>query len=152
MKKISSQPADELRPEYDHDDDFLEMVTQFGYVTFFAAAFPLAAPIALLLNFFEVRSDAFKLLFVHRRTTPFRADDIGPWLGILRVFAFFSVVSNALLFTFTSNQMRLIFPDLFDPDGTVQLGDGRYVVAVAFGLEHALLLLCALLQWRIPNG
>ena len=52
-------------------EDFLEMFIQFGYVTLFSSAYPLAGLCALLNNMIEIRGDAFKLCFVHRR--PFGA-------------------------------------------------------------------------------
>ena len=47
------------------------MFIQFGYVTLFSSAYPLAGLCALLNNMIEIRGDAFKLCFVHRR--PFGA-------------------------------------------------------------------------------
>jgi hypothetical protein len=44
--------------------EYQEMVVQFGYVTLFAAAFPLTAALALINNMVEIRTDAFKLLQV----------------------------------------------------------------------------------------
>ena len=48
-------------------EDYLEMFIQFGYVTLFSSAYPLAGLCALLNNLIEVRSDAFKLCFIHQR-------------------------------------------------------------------------------------
>ncbi|XP_017464374.1 PREDICTED: anoctamin-7-like, partial [Rhagoletis zephyria] len=42
--------------------EYLEMVLQYGFVTLFVAAFPLAPFFALLNNIFEMRLDAKKLL------------------------------------------------------------------------------------------
>eukprot|EP00961_Rhodomonas_salina_P263342 3558312-Rhodomonas_salina.1 len=42
--------------------DWQEMVVQYGYVTLFAAAFPLTSALALMNNIIEIRTDAYKLL------------------------------------------------------------------------------------------
>jgi len=42
--------------EYDTFDDYIEMLIQFGYVTLFAAAYPLAAFLAMFANLIEIRS------------------------------------------------------------------------------------------------
>ncbi|KAJ0388971.1 hypothetical protein ATCC90586_011338 [Pythium insidiosum] len=47
----------ELEP-YDTFEDYTEMLIQFGYVTFFSLAFPLAPLLALCNNVFELRMDA----------------------------------------------------------------------------------------------
>ena len=60
-------------------EDYLEMFIQFGYVTLFSSAYPLAALCALLNNVMEVRGDAFKLCFVHQRPFVQRAAGIGTW-------------------------------------------------------------------------
>ena len=54
-----------------------------GYVTLFAAAFPLAAPLSLLCNMIELRSDAFKITYACRRPHSLAARDTGPWEGIV---------------------------------------------------------------------
>eukprot|EP00002_Diphylleia_rotans_P035544 TRINITY_DN7770_c0_g1_i1.p1 TRINITY_DN7770_c0_g1~~TRINITY_DN7770_c0_g1_i1.p1 ORF type:complete len:611 (+),score=138.31 TRINITY_DN7770_c0_g1_i1:57-1889(+) len=58
-------------------DDYWEMVLQFGYVTCFATAAPVAAFFALANNIIEWHGDAFKLLFLHKRPDPRRAAGIG---------------------------------------------------------------------------
>ena len=55
------------------------MCMQFGYVTLFSSAFPLAALCALLNNVIEIRSDAFKLCYTHQRPFGARVEDIGIW-------------------------------------------------------------------------
>lgn len=42
--------------------DYAELAVQFGYITLFVVAFPLAPFLALANNYVEFRSDAFKLL------------------------------------------------------------------------------------------
>lgn len=47
--------------------EYLEMVIQFGFVTIFVSAFPLAPLFALINNVFEIRLDARKMITTYRR-------------------------------------------------------------------------------------
>ncbi|GFS11038.1 anoctamin [Elysia marginata] len=64
-------------------EDYLEMVIQFGYVTLFSSAFPLAALCALVNNIIEIRSDAFKLCITHQRPFGQQVENIGIWQQLL---------------------------------------------------------------------
>ena len=57
-------------------------VVQFGFVTLFVAAFPLAPFFALINNIIELRSDADKFVSQYRRRMAARAQDIGESDGI----------------------------------------------------------------------
>lgn len=59
------------------------LVIQFGFVTLFVAAFPLAPFFALLNNIIELRSDADKFVTQYRRRMAARAQDIGELTLIL---------------------------------------------------------------------
>lgn len=54
---------------YDIDQDYLELVIQYGYITMFAVAFPIAPLLALINNQFEIHVDMKKLGFSRRVTT-----------------------------------------------------------------------------------
>lgn len=54
-----------------------EHVIQFGYVTLFVVAFPLAPLLAFANNYVELRVDAFKLVHNCCRPDPEGAQDIG---------------------------------------------------------------------------
>ena len=56
---------------------------QYGFVTMFVAAFPLAPLFALLNNMIEIRLDAMNFIHNFRRPFAERAEDIGAWYGIL---------------------------------------------------------------------
>lgn len=60
-------------------DDYLEIVVQFGYITFLSTLFPLAAFFSLLNNILEIRTDAFKLCMLYQRPFSQRVKDIGHW-------------------------------------------------------------------------
>jgi hypothetical protein len=57
--------------------EYLELVIQYGFVTVFVAAFPLAPLFALLNNWIEIRLDAHKYVNVLRRPISERSQDIG---------------------------------------------------------------------------
>ena len=67
---------------------------QFGFVTIFVAAFPLAPLCALINNIIELRLDAYKLVKFYQRSPALKAQDIGAWFNILKTFAFIAVVTN----------------------------------------------------------
>ena len=69
-------------------------VIQFGFVTIFVAAFPLAPLFALLNNIVEIRLDAYKFLAIWQRPAALRAMDIGVWYDILTGLSFLAVLSN----------------------------------------------------------
>ncbi|QQP39831.1 Anoctamin, partial [Caligus rogercresseyi] len=85
-------------PEYEGTfDDYLEMVIQFGYVSFFA----------LLNNIIEIRSDAFKLCFVCKRPFGQRVKDIGSWVAVMDMMGAIGVVVNCALLTLPGRLTRV---------------------------------------------
>ncbi|KAK7031750.1 calcium-activated chloride channel-domain-containing protein [Favolaschia claudopus] len=92
-------------PEYELFDDYSEMVTQFGYVALWSTIWPLAPVMALVNNFFELRSDAFKITVHVRRPIPVRTDTIGPWLDTLSFLTWLAaVINSALVYLFCPRQ------------------------------------------------
>ena len=67
---------------------------QFGFITIFVAAFPLAPLFALLNNWLEIRLDAHKFVCETRRPVAERSQDIGVWFTILDALAQMAVISN----------------------------------------------------------
>uniref|UniRef100_A0A8B9LYN0 Anoctamin n=1 Tax=Astyanax mexicanus TaxID=7994 RepID=A0A8B9LYN0_ASTMX len=98
-------------------DEYLEIVLQFGFITIFVAAFPLAPLFALLNNWAEVRLDAHKFVCEYRRPVAERAQNIGVWFIILEALSHVSVIVNAFLIAFTSDFLpRLLYRYKFNSD------------------------------------
>ncbi|XP_072305572.1 anoctamin-7 [Eucyclogobius newberryi] len=98
-------------------EEYLEMVLQFGFITIFVAAFPLAPLFALLNNWVEIRLDAHKFVCEYRRPVAERAQNIGVWFNILETLSHLSVIANAFLIAFTSDFLpRLLYQYKFDSD------------------------------------
>uniref|UniRef100_A0A8C1H033 Anoctamin n=1 Tax=Cyprinus carpio carpio TaxID=630221 RepID=A0A8C1H033_CYPCA len=98
-------------------DEYLEIVLQFGFITIFVAAFPLAPLFALLNKWVEVRLDAYKFVCEYRRPVAERAQNIGVWFIILEALSHVSVIVNAFLIAFTSDFLpRLLYQYKFNND------------------------------------
>jgi tetrahydromethanopterin S-methyltransferase subunit G len=69
-------------------------VIQYGFVTLFVAAFPLAPLMALINNIFEIRLDAYKYTTQMRRSLGQHVRSIGIWYGILEGMTYLSVIFN----------------------------------------------------------
>ncbi|XP_049883686.1 anoctamin-4-like [Pectinophora gossypiella] len=101
-------------------DEYLEMILQYGFVTLFVAAFPLAPLFALLNNIAEIRLDAYKMVTQGRRPLAERVEDIGAWYGILRGITYAAVVSNAFVIAYTSDFIpRMVYKYVYSPDNTL---------------------------------
>jgi len=101
-----------LTPAYKLDafNDYNKMAIQFGYVSMFVAAFPLAPLCALANNLLEIRTDAMKRLQGMQRPAPSeRAEDIGAWLNILELMSLAAVATNIGVLCFTSNKLATDF-------------------------------------------
>lgn len=108
-----------LNPTYDQFlfDEYLEMVIQFGFVTLFVSAFPLAPLFALINNIVEIRLDAYKFTITSRKPLPERAKDIGMWLPILDGISKAAVIVNAFIIAFTSDFIpKLVYLWVYDHD------------------------------------
>ncbi|XP_062141320.1 anoctamin-6 isoform X2 [Drosophila sulfurigaster albostrigata] len=83
--------------------EYLEMVIQYGFITLFSLAFPLAPLLALINNVIELRLDAIKMLRFVRRPVGMRARDIGVWHSIMTVLTHIAVASSAMIIAFSTN-------------------------------------------------
>mmetsp|Transcript_40788 Transcript_40788/g.95684 ORF Transcript_40788/g.95684 Transcript_40788/m.95684 type:complete len:173 (+) Transcript_40788:2049-2567(+) len=134
------------------------MVIQLGYVCLFASAYPLAATIAFISNVIEVRTDATKIAFVHRKCHPERISNIGIWNTLISIIIWSSALTNCLIFCFTSHQMAQWLPEMQPPEGDNENWDamvnsarGMHTVLLMFVLEHCILLFGVLLYSMIPS-
>ena len=124
--------------EMESFDDYAEMVLQFGYVTLFVVAFPLAPLLAFINNVLEVHVDSFKLCYGHRRPWPRSASSIGTWAYFLSLMSTMSVITNVGLLIFTADIEAL-------PSST----GGKWLLFVVS--EHLLLMFKKAVMDLIPD-
>ncbi|BGP42532.1 hypothetical protein JCM10450v2_006630 [Rhodotorula kratochvilovae] len=77
--------------------EYAEMAQQFGFFVLFGVVWPVAPIWSLINNFFEIRSDAFKLTSQARRPIPTREASIGPWLEVLGFISYLGALTASSL-------------------------------------------------------
>ncbi|KAJ1674597.1 hypothetical protein EV182_002950 [Spiromyces aspiralis] len=133
-------------PSYDLYEDYAEMVSQFGYVTFFSIIWPFAPLCAFINNWIELRSDAVKICLTVRRPLPVRAETIGPWLDAMRATSWLASISNALL-VYQFNGTASWLPST-DKESMTRYGRTDLVVALVIMIfaEHLFLVVRMLVR------
>ncbi|KAG7390984.1 hypothetical protein PHYPSEUDO_006119 [Phytophthora pseudosyringae] len=126
---------------YDTFEDYTEMLVQFGYVSFFSLAFPLAPLLALLNNLLELRTDAFKLCHTRQRPLAHKASGIGVWLHVLQLMSVLAVLTNCFHLSYSTSLLERAFPSV----------TASQKVWIVFGIEHLLLLLKVWLACVVPS-
>lgn len=101
-------------PGLENENDYLQKIDQFSILILFSTIFPLAPLVALANNFFEIRSDAYKYLFLYQRYPPSQAQDIGSWFNILRFLSILSISTNSVIVAFLSKSFEETYLTYFD--------------------------------------
>lgn len=125
-------------------DDYAEMVIQFGVVTLFVVAFPLAPVLALANNVLELHVDAFKLVDHRRRPSPHKANSIGTWAYFVNLISKISVMTNVATIIFTSD----VFGKLNSPESRLTMVERWLVFMVT---QHVLLTAKQLVADYLPD-
>ncbi|XP_053399972.1 anoctamin-7-like isoform X3 [Mercenaria mercenaria] len=117
--------------------EYTEKIIQYGLMMLFAASFPLAPLLALLLNAVDMRIDAWRMLWWYQRPMATIAEDIGTWFVILTFVNYVGVVSNGFLIAFTSD-----WGSGYDTAGKLW---------IVIGFEHIVFSLKFLIAYLIPD-
>lgn len=155
-KNDKEHPHDLHLDEYEQFDDYMEIIIQFGYVTLFASAYPMASLVMAGAVWMEIRSDIYKLTYLCQKPLlpGERIQDIGVWKRILQCMVWSSCLTNCLLFGFSSDQMMHYMPHFYirDEQGATHMVHDRGWIAIfiIFGLERALIVLGLILHALIP--
>eukprot|EP00903_Cladosiphon_okamuranus_P007574 g7348.t1 len=139
--------AEEMKTEMaDVEEDYLEMVLQFGYISMFAVVFPLAPLLAYINNLWEFKLDLSQLVET-RRPQSHAESSIGAWQLCLEMVGVVACLTNLLLAVLVSKNV-----DLYVPTSMVeQLGSFEAKVVLVVVGEHVLFLLKAVLSGLIDK-
>ena len=136
--------ASDRKPRYETFEDYSEMVVQLGFVTIFAVAFPLGPLLALVNNLLEVRVDLQKICHLCERPIPEGVADIGIWDKLIHVTLWISIVTNAAIFSFTTDASRhwsdlvrlVVFGTLCTSGAVIRLLLTRFIPTVPRDVER----------------
>eukprot|EP01047_Picozoa_sp_COSAG01_P020444 COSAG01_NODE_1164_length_11447_cov_19.221096_4_plen_136_part_00 len=93
---LSELEMEAKRPEHDGvEEEYATLALQFGFVTQFATALPLAPLLACLSNIVEIRGDLFKICEL-RRPAYKQAEDIGTFDAVFQSFGVVAVMTNSM--------------------------------------------------------
>ena len=143
---IDEELAELEKEEVEQFDDYLEMIMTFGYITLFAAAFPIGTTITSIFIYLETKSDMFKMERTARRPFSKKAHNIGTWEIALDILTIMSVFTNIVLCCYASDQIDYVLPWL---KGLKE--DSSTNILTIFGIEHIRLLLVLFLRIALNN-
>lgn len=133
------------------------MVLDFGYVTLFAAAMPLASSLTILTNVAEIYLDYIKLHFVCCRPMPVRSGSMPrTWFHVISGMCSLAIVTNVLFTFLCSDQVYNMMGNLYRK-AEVEAGDhsvhtmSRRGMWALFGVEHAMFLAAVIARHTIPS-
>ncbi|CAI2175932.1 18391_t:CDS:10 [Funneliformis geosporum] len=129
--------------------EYTELILQFGFLTLFGSAFPLASLFAFLNNISEIRSDAFKYIHLSRRPFCGQAQDLGTWEPILQLISLISVLTNAIIIAFYSTWMTDKFEKHLGQNNPDRLLVARLTFIILF--EHLVFGIKTIFTYIIPD-
>ncbi|XDV53126.1 hypothetical protein PO909_021708 [Leuciscus waleckii] len=122
--------------------EYIELLVQFGYLSLFSCVYPLTAPLLLLNNLTEIRTDAYKLCKLFNKPFSAPVANMGVWQLAFEVLSFISVVSNCWLL--------LLSPRVKELTQEASLSSSQ-VLVIAVIVEHVLIMVKMILAFMIPD-
>ena len=121
---------------------------QFGYISFFSLAFPMAPLIGLLLNLFDLQFSYFALTDHIRRKLAVERGSIGIWNHIFTLMSFCSLFVNLAILILDNDGIKSLI-SIFTPD--VEHAE-KYDIAIYIAFaEHLIFLLKFMLALSIQD-
>uniref|UniRef100_A0A8C1VP54 Anoctamin n=1 Tax=Cyprinus carpio TaxID=7962 RepID=A0A8C1VP54_CYPCA len=122
--------------------EYIELLVQFGYLSLFSCVYPLTAPLLLLNNLTEIRTDAYKLCKLFNKPFSAPVANMGVWQPAFEVLSFISVMSNCWLL--------LLSPHVKELTEDAGLSSSK-VLVIAVIVEHVLIMVKMILAFMIPD-
>ena len=108
--KFSEQEEEYFLIQYDpigmNIRNYTTIAIQFGYMSLFITALPIAGVLGLLCNAVNLRFEVWSLLTIYQRAIPRSAEDIGTWQVVFTILMVASVITNAGLAVYTMRSLE----------------------------------------------
>lgn len=102
-------------PKFDVNNEYRELVLNFGYLAMFGPVWSLAPLYCLISNYIEIKGDLEKLLLESQRPVPSHADSIKPWNSNLKVLTWIGTIICPLITTLFRQQDEFIASSQYGP-------------------------------------
>jgi len=134
-------------------DEYSEMAVQYGYITLFAAVFPLAPALGWINCMIQIRSDSFKILQSYNRPHNRTASGIGTWRMIFEILGVVAIVTNGALICFSyETLLTSIQNNIGASQGSDLAWKASFItLGIMIIIEHALLITKYLIDVLIPD-
>lgn len=105
VSKLTKPEEDYMLMPYDtmqeSINEYADTAIQYGFMTLFITALPIACCFALITNIVKVKMNAWKIFTFYQRPVPQGTEDIGNWQAIFDFVSTFGVLSNGAIICFT---------------------------------------------------
>lgn len=98
---------DDYDPISDGIQDFASIAIEYGFMTLFIPALPVASLFSFIYNYTQIRIDGSKLLHGYKRPFPIQDNDIGTWEDIFVLLSTIAIFTNGALVFFTMDLPRV---------------------------------------------
>eukprot|EP01135_Chromosphaera_perkinsii_P000889 Nk52_evm52s152 gene=Nk52_evmTU52s152 len=134
-------------PTYDTFDDYSEMMIQLSFTAMFSSVWTLGPVAAFVNNFFELRSDGFKVCSNSKRSDPKKTKSIEVWKSVLGGLSLLTFVTNTLLAVcLYEGTVYIRIPYVFEREfGGGELEIHELMIAVAV-VEHLFIIVQFLIE------
>ena len=137
-EKLIKLESQALMEPYDYAiNDFMEILTNYGYLALFGSSHHLIGTLALIGLVIENRVDAIKLCSILKRPEPYKIDNIGVWKKLFLFVSLCGIFTNLALSIFTTGYLK-----------TLRLEDKGLMF---IGLENMALVVFVIIWAMIPD-
>ena len=148
-----------LRGDFNIDEEYMQLALQYGFISMFSIAFPLAPLCVFVSNLIHSKLDISRFFTSKRYQLQFNRSRIGIWQSIFDYISFASIITNVFILCFVTSNLDTYIPhhiniDMInvhlDLDREFVLSfSGRLIILVA--LEHFLVFLKFLLRYILVS-
>ena len=138
-----------MQDDQEISNNYMDLVTQFGYVAMFSTVFPLTPLMMLGFNWLTLKAIYLEFEF-EKRSMPEVSIGIGKNLDMIDLLQFVSVIVNCALIYFTNNSTERFITNRFfdDLDAGTEL---VYFLLLVIFVEHFIILVRMLLAECIED-
>ena len=144
VNEMSTPGVEYLLVECDEQLDNIKATTmeatQYGYVTLFSAAFPIAPLLTCLNNLVGLRLDGYKYLCTYRRIQPFGFEDIGTFQSIFELMNYLGIASSFLAIVYRTDVLKNYWPAKWGAEPSRHQEDVVFMVICSFYFGFLLMI------------